>query len=260
MNIAWSLGLSFVVGGIWVATATALAERFGSRLGGYIGGLPSTLAVALLFVALTEGHTAAANAAEIVPLAFAVNALFLLVFAALGRLGFYPALGMALILWTILQSAIVYCGGASATFSLLIWLGTITFCYFCFEIILKIRSRAATGRPVGAIVLLIRALAGGLLVLSAVAAARYWGAVASGVLASLPVVFLSTLCIVNHRLGLEFALSLARALLFSAVIHCVIFAFLFRVTLVYVPSLPAFALSYLVTLVFAIPIYRLKLG
>ncbi|MCP4683701.1 MAG: DUF3147 family protein [Desulfobacterales bacterium] len=35
--------LSFVVGGLWVAGTTFIAEYFGTKIGGIIGGLPSTI-------------------------------------------------------------------------------------------------------------------------------------------------------------------------------------------------------------------------
>ena len=42
--------LSCVVGSLWVLLTTLLADRFGSKLGGFIGGLPSTAAVSFFFI------------------------------------------------------------------------------------------------------------------------------------------------------------------------------------------------------------------
>jgi hypothetical protein len=48
------LFLGFIVGSIWVTLTTVSAERFGSKVGGLIGGLPSTVVIALLFIGLTQ--------------------------------------------------------------------------------------------------------------------------------------------------------------------------------------------------------------
>jgi hypothetical protein len=45
--------LSFIVGSLWVTLTTLSAERFGSKVGGLIGVLPSTVVIALLFIGFT---------------------------------------------------------------------------------------------------------------------------------------------------------------------------------------------------------------
>ena len=260
MNDGWRLVLSFVVGGAWVAAATAVAERRGTRLGGFIGGLPSTLAVALLFVALTGGREAAAAAAAVGPLAFGVNALFVLVFVVLSRFGFYLGMGIALAVWAGMQTSIVLVGGVPPWVSLGGWAGCFGLCYWGFERVLNIGSRPAGGPKAGVLGLLLRAVASGVLVVAAVAASRCWGAVAGGVLASLPVIFVSSLYIAYRAVGLEFAQALARSIVFSAVINCSAFALFFHFAVKAWPALPAFAAAYGLTLLLAIPVYRLKLG
>ena len=260
MNDGWRLVLSFVVGGVWVAAATAVAERRGTRLGGFIGGLPSTLAVALLFMALTGGREAAAEAGAVGPLAFGVNALFVLMFVSLSRLGFYPAMGIALAAWAFLQASIVRLGGVSLGGAVGGWAVCFGACYWGFERVLKIGSRPAGGPKAGLLGLGLRAVASGLLVVAAVAASLRWGAVAGGVLASLPVIFVSALFIAYRSMGMGFAQSLARSIVFSAVINCSAFALFFHFAVRVWPALPAFAAAYALTLLLAIPVYRLKLG
>jgi hypothetical protein len=78
-------GLSFLVGGIWVTLSSVAAERFGSKVGGLIGGLPSTIVVTLLFIGLTQTPERAAESAIIVPLVMGVNGIFVTVFIFLSR-------------------------------------------------------------------------------------------------------------------------------------------------------------------------------
>ncbi len=260
MNEGLRLALSFLVGGIWVAATTAVAERRGSRQGGFIGGMPSTLAVALVFVAWTGGVEAARTAAEVAPLAFAVNGLFVLVFAIGSRHGFHLGMGVALATWGVLQTAIVWAGGAPLGFSVAAWVVVFAVCWILFRTVLALAPQPATGPAAGPLALVLRALASGALVAAAVGISQRGGAVAGGVLASAPVVFVSSLFIANRTMGLEFARAMGRSLLFSAVINCSVFALAFHVTVSRLPLLPAFALAYAVTIVAAIPVYRLRLG
>ena len=49
--------LGFIVGSLWVTLTTVSAERFGSKVGGLIGGLPSTVVIALLDIMFTLTST-----------------------------------------------------------------------------------------------------------------------------------------------------------------------------------------------------------
>jgi hypothetical protein len=53
------LFLSFLIGGTFVTAGTMIAQRFGSTLGGIVGGFPSTIIVALYFRGLAESPAAA---------------------------------------------------------------------------------------------------------------------------------------------------------------------------------------------------------
>jgi Ca2+/H+ antiporter len=72
----YNLVLSFVVGSTWVTLTNVIAEKYGSKIGGFIGGLPSTVVVALLFIALTQTTPAAIEATTIMPVAQGLNGLF----------------------------------------------------------------------------------------------------------------------------------------------------------------------------------------
>ena len=62
---------SFVVGCVWITAVTVVAERFGGSVGGFIGGMPATVVIALAFIAWTQGARPAAEVAALIPLAFA---------------------------------------------------------------------------------------------------------------------------------------------------------------------------------------------
>lgn len=64
------LAISFIVGSFWVLLTTFLADRFGSKIGGFIGGLPSTAAVSFFFIGLTQSTEIAALATTVFPLSY----------------------------------------------------------------------------------------------------------------------------------------------------------------------------------------------
>src|SRR3990170_3753635 len=74
------LVLSFVVGGSWIAAVTVLAERHGTKVGGLIGGIPSTVIVTYFFIGWTQGPDQVLQATTIFPLAFSVNYVFFIVY------------------------------------------------------------------------------------------------------------------------------------------------------------------------------------
>src|SRR5947199_8112683 len=59
--------LAFTVGGAWVSSATLIAERYGSALGGLVGGLPAISIVSFLFIGLNQGATTASQAYDSLP-------------------------------------------------------------------------------------------------------------------------------------------------------------------------------------------------
>ena len=145
MNNVIRLLLGFLVGGVCVAATTIIAERHGSRLGGFIGGLPSTLAIALLFVALTGGKDLAIQAAGISPLAFGISGLFVQMFVALSRYGFFWSMGLSLTAWVAAQSAIVIHGAPTLRFSVVAWVVCFCICWLGFTFGVKVKAQSSSG-------------------------------------------------------------------------------------------------------------------
>ena len=79
---------SIIIGGAWVALSTVLVDKLGTKTGGLIAGLPSTVVV-------------------VVPLAFAVNGPFLLAYAALAKRGWRQAMVPAVGVWFGLSYLII---------------------------------------------------------------------------------------------------------------------------------------------------------
>jgi hypothetical protein len=85
---------------------TALADRLGEGPAGFIGGLPTSGAVNLLSIGLTQSTSAAVLATTLFPLGFGSTYTFLLFYVAPKSLRFRGRMILALGLWLPL-SAIV---------------------------------------------------------------------------------------------------------------------------------------------------------
>jgi hypothetical protein len=220
------LGLSFLIGGAWVAMATFLAGRFGSRVGGLVGGFPSTIVVILLFVGLTQDVGSAARSTTVIPVAMGCNGLFVVVFLLLSRRGLAWGLVAALAAWFLLAGSLVVLGLRSLSASLAGWLLLSVFCW------VVLRRRVAC-EPVDvpaprAAHLVLRACASGSVIAGAVLAAKLAGPLLGGVLAVFPAIFLSTLVITYRAGGQGFAWAVGRSLLLSGLLNVPVYALAVR--------------------------------
>src|SRR5260221_14387282 len=87
--------LSFVVGGSYVIGATIVADNLGTKLGGLIAGLPSTILFGLLFIAWTQNTQASVEATTLLPAVIGVACFFLITYVYFIRYTIWMALPLA---------------------------------------------------------------------------------------------------------------------------------------------------------------------
>jgi len=247
------LVLSFLVGGLYIATTIGISERFGSRVGGLVIGLPSTLLVSLVFIAWTQDSSVAVSAVPPIPAAVAASSIFLAVFILLHRYGRWCALVLGIVAWLILtlpliffpQTILVSCAIATAFFAIAIFSLNRFPCKKLDKFALT--PRQFTGRVV----------ATGSMVATAVALAHFFGPLWGGVFASFPAAFASSVLILERTHGIEFASSVARTMPYGSIGN-VLFALTFYLL---VPSLGLVAgtlLAYLSALLFGFLLLQLR--
>src|SRR4030042_4697183 len=183
------LSLSFIVGSLWVTLTTLSAERFGSKIGGLIGGLPSTVVIALLFIGLTQSPQVAADATTVMPLAQGLNGLFVLTFMLLIPHGLWAGLLSALLLWFYQSSLLYLLDIQSFWISLLGWLILLVFCYIAAEKWMKISSHGRLTISYPPSQLVWRALFGGGIIAFAVFMGKIGGPLLGGIFSSFPAMF-----------------------------------------------------------------------
>ena len=227
---ATALILSFLVGGTWVALSTWIAERFGTKMGGFTAGLPSTILVSLFFIGWTQSPQAAAQAASIAPMVGTVNSIFLIIYIAVVRRSFRLAISTSLMFWTAAAAALVLLDFRAFGISLLVYVSLIPLCYFAIEKVIKIRSLDARSTAFSFPVVLARAAFSGTVIASAVLMARLSGPLLGGVISMFPAVFLSTLLITYHAHGPGFSSAVMKTALFgsiSVVLYGILVKFLY---------------------------------
>lgn len=253
---ALKLVLSFVIGGIWIALTTAAAERFGSRLGGVLGGLPSTVVVALGSIGWAQGVDAARAATDALPVAFAINCAFMVTYAALVPRGQTLGMGVAAIVWTGLQAVLALLGAPRYAIALAIWVVALTAAYVILDRVLNVRTDVhARVRPTARQIAL-RAVLSGLVIAGAVGLSRLGGPVFGAIMASFPAVYTATLIITARSAGTAFSRALVLPLMVSGVFNCVVFATMFRLSVLGIGLLPAMAAAYLVSIGSAFATHR----
>ncbi len=221
------LGLGFVMGSVWVTLSTLAAERYGSRIGGLIGGLPSTALVSLLFIGFTQTPQAAAEAATVIPLVQGINGLFVIIYLHFVRRGLVFGLSSALLAWFILTSLLVASGVRSLWVSVAGWLLLALVCYLVVER-WKVPSQGKTRASRAPSQIAYRALFGGAVIAFAVLMGKLGGPVYGGIFATFPAMFLSTLAVTYRAGGAEFSRAVAKALMISGLINVPLYAIVVR--------------------------------
>jgi Protein of unknown function (DUF3147) len=224
----FKLLLSFIVGSLWVTLTTLSAERFGSKVGGLIGGLPSTVVIALFFIGLTQSSEIAAQATTVMPLAQGLNGLFVLMFMYFIPRGLWLGLLTSMILW-FFQSSLLYLLDIQYFWvSVLGWLFLLIFCYFVVEKRMKISSHARLTIVYPPSRLIWRALFGGGVIALAVFMGKIGGPLLGGIFSSFPAMFLSTLVITYNTAGSDFSRSVGKSLLISGLINVPLYEIMVR--------------------------------
>jgi uncharacterized membrane protein (GlpM family) len=221
------LGLSFFVGSLWVTLTTLSAERFGTKVGGLIGGFPSTVVIALLFIGITQSPQVAAQATTVMPLAQGLNGLFVLTFMGLVGRGISAGILGALAVWLI-QSTVLYLLDIRALWvSLAGWLMLLGFCYWVLQkIVVPSEGKVRIAYPPMQIIW--RAGFGGAVIAWAVLMGKLGGALLGGIFGSFPAMFLSTLVITAKSVGAGFSRSVGKSLLVSGLVNVPVYEMVVR--------------------------------
>ena len=249
------LALSFLIGGLWITAASVTAERLGSKAGGVIGGLPSTAVVAYGFIGWTQGAQQVYDAATIFPLTFAVNAFYLVAYAACVPRGLWAGVGAALLTWLAGEALILWLDVRSVWASIVAWIAATVVAYLALERWLGVRSHERIQVRYTAGQMLGRAAFAGSLVALAVLGSQVGGPVWGSILAAFPALFTSTLILVSRSAGVAFSRALTTPLMVSTLVNVTVFVLALRGVVLRLPLGGALAAAYGISMVSAYGTY-----
>ncbi len=212
------LSLSFVVGSVWVLVTTILSDRYGSKFGGFIGGLPSTAVVSFFFIGLTQSTVIAARATTVFPLSYGFTGLFLVLYALLWRRGFIVSFGVSISAWFSLAACVVLIKFEDFFLSVCLYFFFFIFAVYVLEYRLKLPSMGKGDLKFSSLHFIFRAVFGGSIVALAVFLSRIGGPVFGGIFSAFPAVFISILFINYRSRGMEFSRAMTKPMLVTGMI------------------------------------------
>ena len=207
--------LAFILGGAWVSSATVIAERYGSALGGLVGGLPAISIVSFLFIGLNQGPETAMQATVVFPLALSFTMSFLFVYAVLSKRGFQPAFIGALLVWFCLSTITAYVNFRNLFFSVGIFLSVASFYFYVFRVKMKLPHVGGTQIAYSLPQVAFRAVVGGSIIALAVLLSQLGGPEVGGIASSFPAIFSLTLFFSYRSRGMALSQALTKPLLIS---------------------------------------------
>lgn len=205
----------FVITALVVIVITMVAERFGTKIGGLVGTLPSAITVAYVFIALNQGVEFASRAIVVVPAEMGINILFLFVFAMLASRSGVVALAGSLLWWAAASFILYLVGMPSIWASMVVFVAAYAIAFGVLEKVKK--SESVKGRRVSYSKRKIasRGLLAGTVVMIAVLLSNV-GEVISGLFSVFPAIFLSTMivCVLDH--DEKFVAGMAKSMVFGS--------------------------------------------
>jgi hypothetical protein len=223
------LVLSFVVGSVWITLGTVLAEKYGTKVGGLVAGLPSTILVSLFFIAWTQSPRVAVDATTIVPIIGGINCLFIVTYVVLLRANFVLALTGAVLVWFVLSFLFVYAGFSSFPSAIVMYILSVVICHHLLEKRLRIKSKPGKRMHYTPAIMIYRGLFSGFIIVTAVVLAKVGGPLLGGTFAMFPAMFIGTLFITYFTHGASFSAAVMKSSIVGA-ISVVIFGTAVRFT------------------------------
>jgi len=229
MTGAFPLHLLFAFGSGWVVVAavTTIADLYGSGQAGFLGGLPSTGAVSLLFIGWSQSQTAAVQATAVFPLSFSVTFAFLLFYSLPDRMTFGPRMAIALLLWLALSSVVAFLRFDDFSLSVAIAV-VMASTIFVIHRRIGIRNVPPVKADFSLSRMIWRGALGGCIVCAVVILSEIGGPLLAGVFAAAPAIWTSSLYVTSDAHGVQFSRSLTNSFMVTGILTVIPYAIAVR--------------------------------
>jgi len=248
--------LPFLFSALIVILITIGAEKLGTKAGGILGTMPSTIIIAFYFIAHNKGVQFASEAVAVVPAELAINLLFLFVFALLVHRSGTLALISSFIVWIGLSSIVYIIHLNNIYISLFTYIITLFITFIILEYKQQIHSSEKVHVHYTPKKILLRGILAGVIISISVLLSNI-NAVLSGIFSVFPAILTSTMIIQYREHGAAFASGMAKSMVFgisSVACYATCIHFFYPLYGVLTGSLLAFIISFLLTMV----LYQLR--
>lgn len=250
-SLIFQVLIPFLLSLIIVIVITVIAEKFGTKVGGILGTLPSTIIIAFVFIAYTKGTDFASQAVAVVPAELGINLIFLFVFAVVISRSTICAFGASFLAWSVLSTILFLVDLSNILVSVLIYL----ICLCCTFVILEYRMQIPSAEkvhiPYTVQKILFRGVIAGAIIALSVYLANF-GAVLSGIFSVFPAILSSTMLISVREHGPAFASGMAKSMIFgisSVCVYAVLIHYLYPSIGIIYGSISAFIVAFMLTIV-----------
>jgi len=215
LSLPFQTIIPFILSAFVVILITIIAEKFGTKVGGILGTLPSTIIVAYIFIALNKGLIFASNSVAVVPAEIGINLLFLFIVAILINRSIYLAFTCSFIVWTLLSFILWYVNLQNIYISVLICLIFLSITFITLEKVKKIKSSGKKTVHYTVKKITFRGLLTGTIITITVLLSNV-GEVISGIISVFPAIITSTMVISYYEHGPDFASSMAKSMILGS--------------------------------------------
>jgi len=260
MQFLYQSILPFILSALVVIIIMFIAERYGSKVGGILGTLPSTIVVAFVFIAITKGDNFASDAAAVVPAELGFNVIFLFIFALLIHRSTLFAFISAFTIWTFLSSLLILFEITNIFISLGIYVICLVSTFLILEHKKKIISIGQVKVHYTLKKIVTRGILAGIVIAIAVSLSNV-NSIISGIFSVFPAILTSTMVICVRDHGPDFAAGMAKTMsigISSVALYATVIHFLYPTYGIVIGSLVAYLLSFSLTMIIFITRNKIK--
>ncbi|MBN2604143.1 MAG: DUF3147 family protein [Candidatus Thermoplasmatota archaeon] len=240
----------FLLSATIVIIITVIAEKYGTKIGGIIGGMPSTIIVAYVFIAINRGLEFASDSASIVPAEMGINVVFVFLFALIAFKSKIFALVVSFICWTIMSAILFYSGIDNISISVAIYVCGLVSTFYILEKKIKAKSVNSIKVHYTPLKIALRGVLAGTVISISVMLSNF-DPTLSGISAVFPAIFASTMIISLKEHGPVFSAGIAKSMILGSISimgYAVSIYFFYEIYDLIIGSIVAFCISLLVTL------------
>jgi uncharacterized membrane protein (GlpM family) len=243
--------LPFILSALVVILITVIAEKYGTKIGGILGTLPSTIIIAFIFIAVNKGINFATRSAAVVPAEMGINLIFLLIFVILAYRSTFKAITGSLIVWSILSAMLFLSSLENMLISIIVYILGLVTVFIVLEKIKKVESHGTVKVHYTPKKIMLRGIIAGTIIALAVYLSNIDAAL-SGIFSIFPAIFTSTMIITVTEHGPDFSAAMAKSMTLgsqSVMTYVIAIYFLYPEFGILFGTIIAFVIAFVVSLV-----------